>query len=216
MTSNIRGSSICSPKSLYKKTSQEILGELKAAFKTGASKVPRPRPVLPSLLRPICQACVDSQLSPTPPSPPRGREKKNVTKMNFSSCNDHSPKWIINDCYIFFPYLRVWVFLFLRTSFFTAQHVGPMLHMNWRIYVKVKLATIVEGNPKAPFSIATTPMCRGGRYSFPGLLYFTLDPYLIMLSAKQGSIKYHFLSLWYDSTWDWTQVSRAIGEHSNP
>ena len=78
----------------------------------------------------------------------------------------------------------------------------------------VKLATIVEGNPKAPFSIATTPRCRGGRYSFPGLLYFTLDPYLIMLSVKQGGIKYHFLSLWYDSTWDWTQVSRAIGEHS--
>ena len=70
------------------------------------------------------------------------------------------------------------------------------------IIKKVKFATIVEGNPKAPFSIATTPMCRGGRYSFPGLLYFTLDPYLIMLSAKQGSIKYHFLSLWYDSTWD--------------
>ena len=31
---------------------------------------------------------------------------------------------------------------------------------------KVKLATIVEGDPKAPFSIATTPRCRGGRYSF--------------------------------------------------
>ena len=31
-----------------------------------------------------------------------------------------------------------------------------------------------------------------------------------MLSVKQGGIKYHFLSLWYDSTWDWTQVSRAI------
>ena len=31
--------------------------------------------------------------------------------------------------------------------------------------VKVKLATIVEGDPKAPFSIATTPRCRGGRYS---------------------------------------------------
>ena len=27
------------------------------------------------------------------------------------------------------------------------------------------MATIVEGNPKAPFSIATTPRCRGGRYS---------------------------------------------------
>ena len=36
-----------------------------------------------------------------------------------------------------------------------------------------------------------------------------------MLSVKQGGIKYHFLSLWYDSTWNWTQVSRAIGEHSN-
>ena len=36
-----------------------------------------------------------------------------------------------------------------------------------------------------------------------------------MLSVKQGGIKYDFLSLWYDSTWDWTQVARAIGEHSN-
>ena len=32
---------------------------------------------------------------------------------------------------------------------------------------KVKLATIVEDDPKAPFSIATTPRCRGGRYSIP-------------------------------------------------
>ena len=37
-----------------------------------------------------------------------------------------------------------------------------------------------------------------------------------MLSVKQGGIKYHFLSLWYDSTWDWTHVSQAIGEHFNP
>ena len=36
-----------------------------------------------------------------------------------------------------------------------------------------------------------------------------------MLSVKQGGIKYHFLSLWYDLTWDQTQVSRAMGEHSN-
>ena len=54
-----------------------------------------------------------------------------------------------------------------------------------------------------------------GATPFPGLLHFTLDLYLIMLSVKQGGIKYHFLSLWYDSTWDWTQVSQAIGEHSN-
>ena len=61
------------------------------------------------------------------------------------------------------------------------------------IYIYIyKLATIVEGDPKAPFSIATTPRCSGGRYSFPWFLHFTLDPYHIMLSVKQGNIKYHF------------------------
>ena len=95
-------------------------------------------------------------------------------------------------------------------SIFTFIYIYIYIH----IYIKkkLKLVTIIEGNPKAPFSRATTPMCRGRRYSFPGLLYFTLDPYLIMLSVKQRGIKYHFLSLWYDSTWDWTQVSRAIGQ----
>ena len=68
---------------------------------------------------------------------------------------------------------------------------------------KVKLATIAEGDPKAPFLIATLHQGVGeGATPFPGLLHFTLDPYLIMLSVKQGGIKYHFLSLWYDSTWD--------------
>ena len=35
---------------------------------------------------------------------------------------------------------------------------------------------------------------------FPGILNFTLYPYLIMLNIKQGGIS--FFSLWYDSTWD--------------
>ena len=34
------------------------------------------------------------------------------------------------------------------------------------IYI-VKLATVVEDDQKAPFSIATTPRCKEGRYSFP-------------------------------------------------
>ena len=55
-----------------------------------------------------------------------------------------------------------------------------------------KKLSLVEGYPKFPFSIAITP--------FPGLLHFTLDLYLILLIVKQGGIKYHFLSLWYDST----------------
>ena len=36
-----------------------------------------------------------------------------------------------------------------------------------------------------------------------------------MLSVKQEDIKYHFLSLLYNSTWDWTPVTQAIGEYSN-
>ena len=36
-----------------------------------------------------------------------------------------------------------------------------------------------------------------------------------MLSVKQGGIKYHFLSLWYDEKNDLGLNPRAIGEHSN-
>ena len=39
--------------------------------------------------------------------------------------------------------------------------------------------------------------------------------YLILLSVKQGGIKYHFWSLWYDSTWDWTPISRTIYSCAN-
>ena len=35
-----------------------------------------------------------------------------------------------------------------------------------------------------------------------------------MLSVNQGGINYHFLSLWYDATWDWTLFFRAIGKYS--
>ena len=59
---------------------------------------------------------------------------------------------------------------------------------------------LVEGDPKAHFSIATTPSFKGGHYPIPWISPLTLDPYFIMLSAKQGSIKYHFLSLWCDLT----------------
>ena len=52
--------------------------------------------------------------------------------------------------------------------------------------------TIVEGDPKAPLSIATTPMFRRGAAPFPGLLHFTLDPYVISMNVKQGGSKFHF------------------------
>ena len=70
----------------------------------------------------------------------------------------------------------------------------------------------VDGEPKAPFSIATTPRFMEGHYSIPWIA--PLYPYFIMLSVKEGGIKYHFLSLWYDSTLDWTPVWQTLGEHS--
>ena len=36
-----------------------------------------------------------------------------------------------------------------------------------QFYMKVKLATVVEGDLKAPFSIAAILRRRGGRYFFP-------------------------------------------------
>ena len=51
---------------------------------------------------------------------------------------------------------------------------------------------MVKGDMKAPFSIATTLRCMGGGYFFPRIAPLTLDLNLIMLSVKQGGIKYNF------------------------
>ena len=77
-----------------------------------------------------------------------------------------------------------------------------------------KLATVVEGYPKTPFSIATTPKSGGGRCSFPWNA--PLYPWNVPYNAECWPRRYQvpLLSLWYASTWDWTPVSRPIGEHS--
>ena len=66
------------------------------------------------------------------------------------------------------------------------------------VCVLIKMTTVVEGDPKTPFLIATTPGCREGWYSIL-LLHFNLDAWLIMLSVRQGGMRYFFLSIWYDS-----------------
>ena len=57
---------------------------------------------------------------------------------------------------------------------------------------QVNWPTVDEDDPKFPFSIATTPIRRGRCPSFPWFAPLTFDPYFIMLSVKQGRIKYHF------------------------
>ena len=76
------------------------------------------------------------------------------------------------------------------------------------------MATIVEGDRKTPFSIATTPWCRGRRYFIPWIatLYPWCIPYNAEYLARWDQVP--FLSCWYDSTWDWNLISQIFGEHS--
>ena len=93
------------------------------------------------------------------------------------------------------------------TSLFIRYIYQNYMKIFWN---KVKLATVVEGEPKALFSVATTPRTQHlslGSSTLP--LIRTL-----LCCVKQGGIKYHFLSLWYDSTWDWTLISMTTGEYA--
>ena len=64
------------------------------------------------------------------------------------------------------------------------------------IYIKNKLASLVESDPKPPFSIATTPRGRGGRLDCSHL------PVPSKAECKARGYQVPFLSLCYDSTWD--------------
>ena len=72
--------------------------------------------------------------------------------------------------------------LFIKKIFFLiiySLNLALCLHLHYILFLyikmnisdlyiyKVKFAIVVEGDQKASFSIATTPRCRGGRYSFP-------------------------------------------------
>ena len=91
VTSNIQGSLICSPKSLYKKTSNEILAELKAVVKTGALKVPE-APTHPILvcydLSTMTGVCQTASSHPHPVTTKRkgeeGRNKNELFKLLWS------------------------------------------------------------------------------------------------------------------------------------
>ena len=76
------------------------------------------------------------------------------------------------------------------------------------------ISTFFEGDSQAPFSIATTPRRRGGRYFFTWIapLYPWSLPYNAECYARRHQVS--FLCIWYNSTWDWTKVSRTVGEPS--
>ena len=63
---------------------------------------------------------------------------------------------------------------------------------------KVKLAIIVEGDQKAPFSIATTLRCSGGHYSFPWIapLYHWYIPYIAECQERGHQVPFLKSLVW--------------------
>ena len=106
-----------------------------------------------------------------------------------------------------------WVYMYVYVCLCIYLHIYVCIHMCvYRFFYL--LATVVEGDPKVTFSIATTPTCRGRCYVSYWITPLTIYPYFMRLSDTEEGIKYDFLSLWYDSTRDWAPGFPVIGEHS--
>ena len=87
---------------------------------------------------------------------------------------------------------------YTHDNFFYKNFLLNQRYQDFIITKNVSWPTVVESDPKAPFSIAIALRCRIECISFPWIAPLTLDPYLIMLSFKQWDIKYHFLD---DVSW---------------
>ena len=93
-----------------------------------------------------------------------------------------------------FKFGRSILFLKLKTVTLIL-HVSIKVHLCPKYISKLDLVTVVEGDSKALFSIATTPRSREGCYFFLLIAQLTLGSNL-MLSVKQACIKYHLI--WID------------------
>ena len=132
-----------------------------------------------------------------------------VTKIQSSSPTGHHPHTTGGLLEGVLPIYRGSISIFYKPC---QQSTYIILEKYIHIYIVV-VGDHSRGGPEGSLSIATTLRCRGGHYSFPWiapLLPLIRTLYCWVLS-KAVSRQY----LWYDMTWDWTQVSRTIGEHSN-
>ena len=98
------------------------------------------------------------------------------------SCNRvNTTVWIYQSLHIFMRLHRFIFRIFLLLKQLAMLYYLPIS--------KVKLATVVEDDQKAPLSITTTPRCRGRRYSFPLIapLYPWYVPHDAVLSKEVSS-----------------------------
>ena len=84
---------------------------------------------------------------------------------------------------------------------YTYLHVYIYIHIYICVYI-CKIGNSSQGQPLGSLFNSYYTEEGDGTNPFDELLHFTLDMYLITVSVKQGGIKYHFLSLWYNSIRD--------------
>ena len=82
-------------------------------------------------------------------------------------------KWLCSCVYAILIYICICsitdIYPFLFINIVSQIDIYIQIHRIWvRQWVsKVNLAALVEGDPKPPFSIVTTPRCKEGRDSIP-------------------------------------------------
>ena len=77
---------------------------------------------------------------------------------------------------------------------------GPLVNTLPTMSRLNKLATLVEGDQKAPFSIAPTPKCREGHYLIPRIapIYPWSSPYNVECLARQHQVPFFESLVWLD------------------
>ena len=126
----------------------------------------------------------------TPPGSSGPRSNSNIGVLRIpqsSSITEASP----SHCLVSYPGHS----LGKSYSFAKMELVYSAVPANWAIYevqnyflmflihIKVSWLTIVESDPKVPFTIPTTTRCKRRCYFFPWIAPLTLDPYLILMSV---------------------------------
>ena len=111
-----------------------------------------------------------------------------------------------------------------HTHTYTQTHIYIYIYICVCVCCKLLLATVVENDTKAPFSIATRPRCRGGRYIH---IYIYIYIYIACLKVNNLTIKFVklwvmscfmnlkifcYCKIWYLFCWWWCNVKpRRIG-----
>ena len=89
-----------------------------------------------------------------------------------------------NQLRFIFQHCLLAVYTFLLAVLQCSDSVGPKTSWTFSLllYIYIMLVTIVEGDPKAPFLLASTLRCWGGCYTFSWIA--PLHPWSIPYNAK--------------------------------